>query len=148
VRWQSRRYLVAPEKMQEFCNAVVKGDEPRNEARGSFYLGVPFDRADGLPEVPERWASYLRKHLTIGKITTVKEAGLVQVDFAAECGIQEGRILTVRGNRRFDYRRLRVVSVKDGSCTAQECFPERYDEPLEPGREVIAERATEAKDDQ
>lgn len=147
VRWQSRCYLVPTEKMQEFCDEVTKGDEPRNEYAGRFYLSDPNARVVGVPELPERWASYLRIRLAIGTIKEVKEDGLVTVDFDLQPGIQNGDLLTVRGNRHFDYRRLRVVSVVDNGCAAQECHPDWYDERLEPGREVIADRLREEKDD-
>jgi len=148
VQWQSRRYLVPPEKMEEFCDAVIKGDEPRVEYAGAFYLSVPFDRADGLPELPERWASHLRESVTIGKIREVTKPGLVRVDIGSACGIEVGSTLTLRGSRRFHFRRLSVISAENGSCMAQECDPEINEEPLIPGREVIAERLVEVKDDQ
>ncbi len=147
VRWQSRRYLVPPEKMDEFCDAVIKGEEPRIEYAGDFYLSVPFDQADGLPELPDRWASQLRAGVTVGKIMEVTKPGLVRVDFGTACGIEAGSILTLRGSRRFDFRRLSVISAENGSCTAHECDHETHEEPLLPGREVIAERPGEVEDD-
>jgi hypothetical protein len=140
VRWQSRRYLVPPEIMQKFCDAVVNGDEPRNEYTGDFWLRLPPARAEGRPVLPERWAAYLRENLAIGRITEVTDAGLLRVSFGAAGGIQEGAILKVRPDRRHDDRWLRVVSIQDGCCTARECSTYVGDEPLKPGREVIAAR--------
>jgi hypothetical protein len=130
-----------------FCDAVVNGDEPRNEYTGEFWLRLPFARAEGRPVLPERWAGYLRENLASGKITEVTDAGLLRVSFGAAGGIQEGAILKVRPDRRHDDRWLRVVSVQDGCCTARECSTYVGDEPLKPGREVIAARVIGETDD-
>ena len=137
VRWQSRRYLVASDKMQKFCDAVIKGDEPRtDEGPGDFYLALPLVQVDGLPELPNQWARHLRDHVAIGKITDVTDDGMVRVDFGTEAGIEKGAILKVRPNRRFDDRRLRVLSFEHGICSARDCSMERHDEALVPGRSL------------
>jgi len=149
VRWQSRRYLVPSAKMEVFCEAIMKGDEPRYEATGHFYLAGQFERAlfadpvVGLPELPQRWASYVRERVAIGRITDLEEPGVQRVSLGTTHGIREGSILTVRDGRRSYHRRLRVLSAKDDSCAAEECSPDRNDEPLEPGQEVIAEQVVE-----
>jgi hypothetical protein len=30
VKWDRRTYLIPREKLEEFCDAIIKGDEPRN----------------------------------------------------------------------------------------------------------------------
>jgi hypothetical protein len=137
VRWQSRRYLVPPEKMHDFCDAVIKGDEPRNEVPGDFYLSVPLNRANGIPDLPERWVNYLGEHLRIGKITEVTEGGRARVDLGTAKGIHKGSVLTVQGSSRYHHRNLRVVSVEEDSCLAEESFPGQFDQPLETGWGVV-----------
>ena len=138
VRWQSRRYLVPADKVQQFCDAVIKGDEPRtDQGPGAFYLALPLVQVDGLPELPDEWVRYLRDRVTIGKITEVTDDGIVKVDFGTVVRIDKGAILKVRPDRRFDDRQLRVVSSVRGFCSARECSTERNAEPLVPGREVL-----------
>ena len=141
VRWQSRRYLVPAEKVQKFCDAVIKGDEPRtDEGPGDFYLALPLVHVDGLPELPDQWARFLGDHVAIGKIIDVTDDGIVKVEFGTAAGIEKGAILKVRPDRRFDDRRLRVESSEHGICLARECSTERNAEALVPGREVIVAR--------
>jgi hypothetical protein len=52
VRLQFRRYLVPPEKMQKFCDAVVNADEPRKEYPGAFWPRLPFAQAEAVPYCP------------------------------------------------------------------------------------------------
>ncbi len=64
--------------------------------------------------------------------------GRVKVDMGATDGLSEGDFLTVqRGGDRF-YRRLRVVSVADNACMADECYPGESEHPLKPGQSVVA----------
>jgi hypothetical protein len=147
VRWQRRRYLVPPQKMLQFCDAVVEGEEPRNELPGDFYLGVPFDRADGVPELPETWANYLRENVTVGRIMVVKDGGQARINLGRAEGIREDTILTVQGSPRYRHRYLRVVSVDEESCLADECSPGRSDQPLEAGWGVVAPRRSRESED-
>jgi hypothetical protein len=67
VKWGCRTYLIPPEKLREFCDAIIKGDEPRNErTRGLFYALNLGEQIGGAPELPEPWATYLRKHAVFG----------------------------------------------------------------------------------
>lgn len=61
IRWGGRCYLIPPGRMQEFCDSIIRGDEPRKDVAGRFYLFGDEDRVDGTPELPEGWTAYLRE---------------------------------------------------------------------------------------
>jgi hypothetical protein len=66
VKWGPRSYLVPTDKLQEFCEAICRGDEPRSESPGEFYLRGVDERVAGIPELPEPWASDLRNNVMCG----------------------------------------------------------------------------------
>jgi hypothetical protein len=120
---------------------LADGRKPRtDQGPGDFYLAPPLVQVDGLPELPDQWARFLGDHVAIGKITEVTDDGIVRVDLGTVVGIDKGTILKVRPDRRFDDRRLRVVSSEHGICSARECSTQQYAEPLASGREVILVR--------
>lgn len=67
IRWQARRYLVAPEQMDQFCDDIVLGKEPRSPSQmGERYLlRSPAPDVEGLPEMPEPWAEELRTRISL-----------------------------------------------------------------------------------
>lgn len=60
VRWGERRYLIPPDRMQDFVEAINQGFEPRPRGMGMFLLaeGDEGKPVAGLPSLPQ---SYLRK---------------------------------------------------------------------------------------
>jgi hypothetical protein len=141
IRWKSRCYLIPPERMQEFCDAILDGEEPRDGGIGQFYLDATV-RVDGVPELPAKWAVYLRENLVIGKIVEVMEGGRVKLDLGSTDGIQQGSILVVQGRDQVFPRRLEVVSHHEKSSLAVEPEPTRResDPPLQVGRNVVMAR--------
>jgi hypothetical protein len=125
--------------MQEFCYAVVDGDEPRDSGPGRFYRNgaVP---ADGIPELPAEWASFLRENLVIGKIVEVLEGDRVKIDLGSSDCIQKGSVLAVQGHHRSNPRQVQVVSVQEHSCEASEPLRGESEPPLEVGRCVVMRR--------
>lgn len=57
VNWGKRRYLIAREEMNKFCNAVNLGSEPRAKEQGLFFFraGDENREASGLPSVPPEY---------------------------------------------------------------------------------------------
>ena len=152
IGWGQRRYLIAPDEMQEFRDTIVDGREPRDKEHGWFYIRLPIAPADGLPDSPPGWANVLREGLVLGKILEVSAVGLakvgrVKIDLGARDGLRTGDILTVRGHGRGPARGLRVISVADRSCVADECSPGSSELPLEPGLAVIGVRINEVPGD-
>jgi len=148
IGWGRRHYLVPPGEMQGLRDAIIEGREPRDDARGSFYIRLPIAPADGLPDSPPGWASALREDLLLGRVTEVSAVGLARigrakVDLGATDGLREGDILTVLRHGDPWKSRLRIVSVADRSCVADECFPGASEHPLEPGLAVVAVKINE-----
>lgn len=142
IRWDRRRYLIPPAKIQEFRDAIVGGREPRVGTGGWFYLRVPIEPADGLPDSPESGENDLRKDLLVGRVLEVSAVGLAKVgrarvDLGAERGLREGDVLTVQRRGDAHHRHFTVVSVDVGSCEADETFPESSGQPLESGQAVV-----------
>jgi len=138
LKWGRRTYLIPPESLQEFCDAIIAGDEPRENAHGRFYaLGLD-GRADGVPDLPSPWAAYLRENLVIGTIVEVK-GGRVKVDVGSSDGLRVDGVLTVQGRGRAR-RKLRVAAVDEHSCQAEEGDPGEFKNPLEVGWKVVAAR--------
>lgn len=146
VRWGRRTYLVPPQRLAEFCDAIVQGDEPRNQsASGKFYAKRLIHRVEGTPDLPERWAAYLRSKLVLGTIVDVMKNGRARVNVGSKDGISVESILAVQGRDHFTSHNLRVISVNQGSCEAEEPYPGEYEKPLEVGWKVVAEKQTEKK---
>lgn len=61
VRWGSRQYLIAPDEIVGFCNAVNDGTEPRDDIHGLHLLrrGDEAKTATGFPTVPDEFKDYL-----------------------------------------------------------------------------------------
>jgi hypothetical protein len=145
IGWGQRHYLVPPGEMQELRDAIIEGREPRDDARGRFYIRLPIAPADGLPDSPPEWASSLSEDLLLGAVTEVSTVGLAKigrakVDLGAKDGLREGDILTVQSRGYHLDRRLRIVSVADRSCVADECFPGSSKHPLEIGMAIVTVR--------
>lgn len=53
LKWGRRTYLLPPEQIEEFCDAIIRGAEPRNEVAGRFYLHGHQVKAAGITELPK-----------------------------------------------------------------------------------------------
>ena len=140
VKWGSRSYLIPAERLQDFCDAIIRGDEPRDVPYGKFYVLGLDDRVSGTPQLPERWATYLRNNLVIGTIVEVAKEGRARIDLGSVDGIHVGSTLTVHWHNRRTNRQMRAGSVKEHSCEVQEINPSSQVGPVEAGWKVVAER--------
>jgi hypothetical protein len=143
IRWGRRSYLIPTGEIQKFCDAIVRGDEPRFEIRGRFYLLGDEAPVSGVPELPEEWAAYLRENLVIGAITDVTATGRARADVGSEDGVRVGSILTARRREGLvdsSEREFRTVLVNTNSCEIEPLYPEPRKRPIEPGWELIAKR--------
>jgi hypothetical protein len=140
VRWGPRTYLIPPEKMEEFCDAIITGKEPRNDAHGRFYLPGELSEVDGIPELPEKWATYLHKNLLISTVAQLLKDRHVKIDLGIDDGIYVGDSLRVQGSGNRPPRELRVTRAEKQSCIAEETFPGEFKEELKPGWKVVAPR--------
>ncbi len=138
VHWESRCYLIPPERMEEFCDAIISGNEPRNAGHGDYYLRFPHDQVSEVPELPEQWATYLRQNLLTGKIIEVMDGGRVKIDVGKSKGIELGGVLALQGRENYRPRFLFVVSVEDGSCIGKDPDLGSAEPPLSVGQRVVA----------
>jgi hypothetical protein len=142
IRWKERLYLVPPDRMQEFCYAVIEGKEPRAEGGMGerFMLRSPAAQVDGIPELPETWAAFLRENLVIGKIVEVMDPNGLKIDLGSADGIEKGDLLAVQGRDERGTRYVRVQSVQERSSIAAESSWENQENCLEVGRWVVMQR--------
>lgn len=143
VPWGRRTYLVPPERMEEFCDAIISCDEPRREHAGDFYLRGVDQRVNGLPELPEAWANYLGEKVVVGQVVEVAEGGRARVDVGSAEGVKVGSFLTVQGYARWG-RVLKAAAVDEDSCEVEEENPGWFGQALEPGWGVVMAREEEA----
>jgi hypothetical protein len=75
ISWGERRYLVPADEVEEFCNAVNSGDEPRPRAHGNFLLRDKDweKQVEGKPTLPAAYAGFLLKEPIQAKIVDVGE---------------------------------------------------------------------------
>ncbi len=133
VRWGKRIYLIAEKEMVDYCSDVNLGTEPRETIYGDFYAKMaakePGDEVDnklvsiekpyGLPEVPERWKSYLLKKPVEGKVVAKLPDHRAMIDIGSADGLKVGMLLLVERKKvngsDSPYRLARLVSVEDHS---------------------------------
>jgi hypothetical protein len=68
IGWDHRRYLIPPGEVQEFRDAIIAGQEPREGLHGRFDVRLPIAPADGLPDSPPEFARALRQEGLLGKV--------------------------------------------------------------------------------
>ncbi len=134
--------MIGSDELQEFCDAIVEGDEPRDRERGAFYLQEPTVRVDGVPELPEKWAAYLRDNLVIGRIVEVTEGGHAKLDLGSADGIEKGNLMTVQGSGRYSHRYVQIESVQERSSVGVDPRWQPTEPPLPAGRCVVMQRDT------
>jgi len=143
IKWGYRTYLIPPERLEDFCDAIIRGSEPGNDSAERFYvLGVEL-QVTGTPELPEQWATYLRKNLVIGTIVEVTEDGRAKINVGSTEGIRVDSILTVQGRDIRGRRQLKIMSLNKHSCDVEEVDPGESKKPLEAGWKVVTARETE-----
>jgi hypothetical protein len=101
-------------------------------------LSNPSGRADGLPDVPEKWLAYLRAKLMIGKIIKVSQGSRAKVALGSKHGLKVGDLLRLQGEN--PPAEFRASAVRDDTCQVVAVYPGENDDALEPGRNVIMAR--------
>lgn len=103
VAWGERRYLLEERDLPEFCLRVRSGEEPREEAKGIFYLregdwGRP---VKGDPGVPAEWKAFLAQGVRAGKVTWVESDGRAWTSLGAK-EVSKGRKVYVECARGWE----------------------------------------------
>jgi len=76
VVWGERHYLISPEEVVKFANAINAGFEPRGGAGGRFLLRRDdvSKSVSGFPNLPPQYSEYLLKQPIEAEISSVKES--------------------------------------------------------------------------
>jgi len=122
VRWGERQYLVPPDDLMGFVNAVNLGSEPRDDAYGMHYLRQDDWKlpVTGLPDLPEPYRGYLLKKPQEGSILRRdEEEGTFEVAFGLQGGILPGMKLVAEGEEAESFCEVEVVSVSGTVAVAR-----------------------------
>jgi hypothetical protein len=141
IRWEHRRYLIPPDKMEKFCDAIIMGKEPRNPVKGEFFLLSPTTPVEGLPELPEPWGSDLKKNLAVGKVMSV-DGPEVTLNLGAADGLNSESWLTFLERENRSAGSLRVIAVETHSCVAEDHYPGENEKVPEVGQSVVLRRVS------
>jgi hypothetical protein len=76
VLWGERHYLIPPDRVVDFTNAINAGFEPRSGLHGRFLLngGDELKPVRGRPNIPSQYSTYLLGHLIEAEISSVKKS--------------------------------------------------------------------------
>ena len=139
VRWGKRTYLIPPDKMIDFTNAVNCRMEPRDCVHGFFFLrkGDHEIEVDGKPEISEEYLPYLLEKPISAEVTQVfsstqKQYG-TEVIVEINVGNQDGVLKGMEFNKINEfYIHAEVIEVMERSSKAviklivpDDLFPEK-----------------------
>lgn len=123
LRWGGRLYLIEPERIVSFANAINAGREPRTAAQGVFYLRAgDWDKpVTGWPKLPEAYRDYLlAKPVEAEVLHIVGDERIVELAAGRRQGLLAGMKLASRGTEEDDFFcKLTIVSVRNDSSTAE-----------------------------
>jgi len=100
IRWGDRLYLIEPERLVAFANAVNAGHEPRMKAQGVFFLrsGDWNKPVTGGPTLPAVYRAYLlEKPVEARILRVVGEEENLELGAGRRQGLQPGMKLRSRG---------------------------------------------------
>jgi hypothetical protein len=137
VRWGERQYLIPEEDALDFCNAVNRKTEPRDDIHGMFYLRDNDweKKVTGFPQLPSQWISYLLKEPVSGEVVQILQGGRALISLGSKDGIREGMELIAHGEGLFCT--LKVVDVQADSCSVTPEYPEERNS-LKKGQKVTS----------
>ena len=115
VRWGTRRYLISPDAIQDFCTAILTVKEPRSHPFGDFLLAGQ-EEVTGLPGLPEPWASYLRENIVLGTVLETSPDGRVRLDVGSAEGVHVGDVFASPRDEPHDPWQWMVVFASYDSC--------------------------------
>lgn len=125
VRWGGRLYLLEPERIIGFANAVNAGHEPRSKAQGVFYLrsGDWSKPVSGAPRLPAMYRNYLlAKPIEAGILRVSDEEETVELDAGRRRGLLPGMKLRARGfdDEKRETCKLTIVEAGEETATAKQ----------------------------
>ncbi len=95
VHWGPRTYLVPADELQDFCNQVNEGSEPRTDSWGRTYLrrGDWSKSVSGRPELPQSAEPYLLQQPIRARIVTRIGPTSVRINSGSQAGLLPGMVL-------------------------------------------------------
>lgn len=135
VSWDDRLYLIATNKIIDFCCNVNDQSEPRKARYGRYYLREKdWEKSvKGGPRVPSEWTKFLLASPVRGTITQVVGKQEAWIDAGSENGLIEGMVLTAQDHGKIMFSQVRVESVQKNNSRIK-C--EWADSELEVGQKV------------
>jgi hypothetical protein len=87
VFWGERHYLIPPDRVVDFTNAINAGFEPRSGLHGRFLLngGDELKPVRGKPNIPSQYSAYLLEHPIEAEISSVKESRVEDSERIYKC---------------------------------------------------------------
>ena len=130
IRWGARSYLVPTGEVQDFCNDINAGVEPRNEMHGSHLLkrGDEDEPAPGKPVFPDSVRDCLLDEPIEAKVAAVAEPRLrssaadfnfrdteATINVGRNHGVAPGMEFFLRSRNR--YASAKIVDIEDETST-------------------------------
>ena len=124
VRWGDRLYLIEPERIVGFANAVNAGHEPRAKAQGAFFLrqGDWNKPVTGAPRLPTMVRAYLLDRPIEARVLRVlDEEENLELNAGRRQGLLPGMKLRSRGvDAGRDSCKLTVVKAGEETAVAKQ----------------------------
>lgn len=141
LRWGTRVYLVATNKLVDFCNCINDGSEPRVQCYGSHYLREKdWDKpVSGRPEIPVPWAEYLISKPIKGEIVYLVNNNEAWINIGSDNGLREGMTLTAWKSNPWTVISVRISVLEKDRCLIKH---EWDDEKLDIGM-IVGTRITQ-----
>jgi hypothetical protein len=124
VPWGARRYLIEPDAMASFCDAVNQGREPRQSSAGLFLLRDGDWRigTKGLPDVPLEWRARLLGAPLAGAVVECVGEHRARINVGSKDGVYDELTFEVSTENPTGHSRFRavVVSLATDSCVVED----------------------------
>jgi len=103
VLWGERHYLVPPDSIVDFTNAINAGFEPRSGLHGRFLLkgGDELKAVRGKPDLPSQYSAYLLEHPVEAEISSVNESRVDDLWRIVNIGLNVGTAQGVKAGMEF-----------------------------------------------
>lgn len=103
VLWGERHYLVPPDRVVDFANAINAGFEPRSGLHGRFLLsgGDELKPVRGKPNIPSEYSAYLLEHPIEAEISSVKESRVEDSERITNAVLNVGTAQGVKSGMEF-----------------------------------------------
>ena len=123
IPWGSRMYLLDPNAIRDFADAINDGTEHRSEGHGLTLLRSEDWRiaVDGLPSIPASFSSLVLRAPIRGSVTRLLPNGRVRINRGAKHDVRVGLVFHYQGP---DFIAYRVTSVSPTTAEAALVYPD------------------------